>query len=556
MAGEGTVFGLRRGHAAVQGVVDYPALRSAYVGRELGMFIHLGLETFTDVEYTDGNVAANVFAPSAMDIDQWVVAAQALGAGYACLTSKHHSGFCLWPSATTTYDIAATTWYSGGGYDIVDRFITKFRAAGIEPILYFSIQDKKFERSVNGGSEITTELQCETYRVQYKAHLEAQMREILQNYGTIAGVWADGGQWHFDDIIPSNPAYPWASSAEFIAFLRSVSPRTLLIDNNHTFSAADSDIVEYELATDVPQGNTVAAEKCMSIDAGWFWKSTGYTLKTAENILDRLNYCVQRSASLLLNLPPSTVGTIPSAYTDLAAVIKASWSATPPVTGIKVSYWLDPSDISSMKQEITGASATTAAAVDSVVGSIKNKGQVGGWLVCPDDASRPTLRSDGTYYWLEFTGSHKFSGLNRAGTDAAMSSVIGARRVSGNFTGFQANNAGPRSPDFQIFSNVIYVGGRTTLYNSAAYTETGTGRVYSSKAGLSVPSLRIDGVARSLSAGGARPFGSVADYLVSPDGGGNGSSRLYQYMTAYRDISAANLSALETFVGSKMGITI
>lgn len=67
--------------------------------------------------------------------------------------------------------------------------------------------------------------------------------------------------------------------------------------------------------------------------------------------------------------------------------------------------WFDPSDLSTMFVERTGASATTPASVDGPVGSWRNKGVIGGWATAPADDRRPTLRTDGTFYWLEFDGS-------------------------------------------------------------------------------------------------------------------------------------------------------
>lgn len=61
-----------------------------------------------------------------------------------------------------------------------------------------------------------------------------------------------------------------------------------------------------------------------------------------------------------------------------------------------------------MKQEITGASATTPAAVDSPVGSIHNKGTAGGWYTAPATGNRPVLRSSAGKYWLEFDGTTSY----------------------------------------------------------------------------------------------------------------------------------------------------
>lgn len=78
-----------------------------------------------------------------------------------------------------------------------------------------------------------------------------------------------------------------------------------------------------------------------------------------------------------------------------------------------VRVWLDWSDLSTMKQERTGAAATTAVAVGDPVGSIRNKGTDGGWATARADNRRPILRQDATgRYYIETDGSNDFLELN------------------------------------------------------------------------------------------------------------------------------------------------
>ncbi|MES0811281.1 hypothetical protein ABLO27_17480 [Roseibium sp. SCPC15] len=78
----------------------------------------------------------------------------------------------------------------------------------------------------------------------------------------------------------------------------------------------------------------------------------------------------------------------------------APWS---PLDLPNTAIWLDPSDLSTMWQETTGASATTLAQVDGIVGTIKDKAR-GLYLTAPSDAARPVLRKVGELYKLEFDG--------------------------------------------------------------------------------------------------------------------------------------------------------
>ncbi|MBK8802337.1 MAG: alpha-L-fucosidase [Fibrobacteres bacterium] len=63
----------------------------------------------------------------------------------AILVAKHHDGFCHWPSAYTTQDVASSPWKGGKG-DLVQEFVDSCRAYGIKPGIYMSIGDFHSEK--------------------------------------------------------------------------------------------------------------------------------------------------------------------------------------------------------------------------------------------------------------------------------------------------------------------------------------------------------------------------------------------------------------------------
>ena len=68
-----------------------------------GMFLHFGMSTFDGHELSDGRSPASLYAPDALDVDQWISVARDAGMAYAVLTAKHVAGHCLWPSRHTAY---------------------------------------------------------------------------------------------------------------------------------------------------------------------------------------------------------------------------------------------------------------------------------------------------------------------------------------------------------------------------------------------------------------------------------------------------------------------
>ena len=77
-------------------------LQQAFVDLRLGMFIHYNMPTYSIEDWPDPDMPASEFAPTRLDCRQWAKAAKAAGMSYGCLTTKHHSGFCIWDTKTTT----------------------------------------------------------------------------------------------------------------------------------------------------------------------------------------------------------------------------------------------------------------------------------------------------------------------------------------------------------------------------------------------------------------------------------------------------------------------
>ncbi|MHC4544937.1 MAG: alpha-L-fucosidase [Planctomycetota bacterium] len=128
---------------------DFPTdLLRQWQELKFGMFIHYGLSTFTGDWRTNKNASPAAYAPSNLDVRQWIRTAKKTGMKYAVLTAKHTLGHCLWDSNDYTYDVAAGTEKT----DVIDAFIRNCRAEGIKPGLYYCVLDIYNE----GGSTLLT----------------------------------------------------------------------------------------------------------------------------------------------------------------------------------------------------------------------------------------------------------------------------------------------------------------------------------------------------------------------------------------------------------------
>lgn len=145
------------------------------------MFAHFGMKTYypTSNHMGDGLESAGKFNPVKFDANQWVDAAKAGGFKGIILTTKHHDGFCNWPTDTTTHSVKTSPWKNGKG-DIVRELAEACRLGGVYMGLYVSIMDKNFDNANKGKDKV------------YSDYYFAQLKELSTRYGPIDEYWFDG----------------------------------------------------------------------------------------------------------------------------------------------------------------------------------------------------------------------------------------------------------------------------------------------------------------------------------------------------------------------------
>src|SRR5690554_201595 len=84
---------------------DLPRYQQEFVDLKFGMFIHFNIPTFLNHDWADPDASPSIFNPEKMDCSQWAKAAKSAKMRYGCLTTKHHSGFCIWDTKTTDYNV-------------------------------------------------------------------------------------------------------------------------------------------------------------------------------------------------------------------------------------------------------------------------------------------------------------------------------------------------------------------------------------------------------------------------------------------------------------------
>ncbi|MGS0524323.1 alpha-L-fucosidase [Zobellia nedashkovskayae] len=165
-----------------------------------GMFIHFGMSTFLGEELPDGQAPLDTYAPTNLDVSQWVRVAKEAGMTYAVLTAKHVAGHCLWPSDYTDYDVSGNK----TAVDVVGEFVKECRKQGIRPGLYYCAWDNHHtfgslmpgkSENYNGAMVTPTEMEPEK-GAPYTSHLyqnfmTAQIDELLERYSPLVEFWID-----------------------------------------------------------------------------------------------------------------------------------------------------------------------------------------------------------------------------------------------------------------------------------------------------------------------------------------------------------------------------
>lgn len=285
---------------------------------ELALFVHFGMNTFTDREWGDGREDPAIFAPARLDARQWARAARAGGFRAMILTAKHHDGFCLWPTRTTRHGVVGSPWRGGQG-DLVREFVDACRAEGLRPGLYLSPWDRN--NPAYGDSPRYNDLYCD------------QLTELLTNYGPLAEVWFDGANGEGPN--GKKQVYDWP---RVWALVRRLQPGAVMFSDagpdarwcgNEQGSAGDPNWSTMDPAA-VPypgvsgpgviealqHGNPAGAvwrpaEVDTSIRPGWFHHpAEDARVKSVDSLADIYLQSVGRNAKLLLNVPPTREGVL------------------------------------------------------------------------------------------------------------------------------------------------------------------------------------------------------------------------------------------------------
>jgi alpha-L-fucosidase len=291
---------------------------------ETNAFIHFTINTFTDKEWGFGDESPELFNPTGANVDQWITTLRDAGFKGVILTTKHHDGFCLWPSTYTDHTVAKSPYKNGTG-DLVKEVADACNQHGLKFGIYMSPWDRN--RSDYGDSS-------------YVEYYRNQLKELFTAYGPVFEMWfdgANGGDGYYGGAnekrrINGAQYYDWPAT---LAIVRQMEPEVIFFSDagpgvrwvgNERGVASETNWntitpdtlyagkanIEGLLGTGHENGSAwIPAEVDVSIRPGWFYHEREDSLvKSAEKLFEIYLTSVGRGSTLLLNVPPDKRGLI------------------------------------------------------------------------------------------------------------------------------------------------------------------------------------------------------------------------------------------------------
>jgi len=297
-----------------------------FASDRFGIFIHWGIYSmFAQGEwYLNYGVKADEYAKAAkgfypidFNAEEWARAIKGSGAKYICFTSRHHDGFSMWDTKQSDYNIVKSTPFKR---DIVKELSEACQKEDLKLHLYYSHIDWTRPDYPRGRTGLSTGRDS-TYSDwdNYYKFMNAQLTELLTNYGPIRAIWFDGVWDHDQDTVP----FDWQLGPQY-EMIHRLQPACLVGNNHHITPFEGEDIQIFE--RDAPGENTAGLsgqeisrlplETCQTMNGMWGYKVIDTNYKSTTELIRFLVKTAGLGANLLLNIGPQPIGELPATALD------------------------------------------------------------------------------------------------------------------------------------------------------------------------------------------------------------------------------------------------
>ena len=320
------------------------AARQWFQDAKFGVFLHWGLYSelggvgsnhIAEWIMNDARIPAakyerlaKFFNPTKFDADAWVRSFKAAGANYIIITSKHHDGFAIYDSKVSPYNVVKATPF---GRDPMKELAAACRRQGVKLFFYYSQLDwhnpDYYPRGRTG--HFTGRPEGGDWE-KYLDYQDAQLRELLTQYGPIGGIWFDG--WWDQEHTALRDRWRLDRTYKMIHKLQ---PGALIVNNHHVIPFEGEDYQAFE--RDLPGENSLGFNKgavsklplemVETMNGSWGFSLTDDEYKKPQTLVATLVGAAGRNANFVLNTGPMPNGEIQPENLDTFAKI-GSWLKT------------------------------------------------------------------------------------------------------------------------------------------------------------------------------------------------------------------------------------
>lgn len=294
---------------------------------EFYAFFHYGMNTYTGLEWGNGDEPEHLFAPiQAPNPKQWLEAVKAAGMQGGIAVVKHHDGFCLWPTATTMHNVTRSGNEYGRATNIPRDFAQAAQELGMKYGFYVSPWDRN--SAFYGQDNYVTDVflrQCDELAQYGNNQFEMWFDGANGGdgyYGGAGGTRNIDASIYYDipnlrdsvhKLLPNCVMWGVGGEARWIGNEAGYAGETnwAMID----YSTNDNNL--HALTHGMENGWywEPGESDAKATDAGWFWHE-GEKMKSAERLFQMYLETVGRNATLILNCPPDRRGLLPLATTN------------------------------------------------------------------------------------------------------------------------------------------------------------------------------------------------------------------------------------------------
>ncbi len=245
---------------------------------------------------TEYKQLARGFRARDFDAAKWVRMARDAGQKYLIFTAKHHDGFAMYGSASSSYNVVTATPF---GRDPLRALARECRKQGIKLCIYYSQSQDWNDPDGMGNDWDFPDENTKDFERYLEGKCRPQLRELLTEYGPVGLVWFD-----------TPKTISASQSASLRRLVLGLQPGCLVNSRLGNGSGDYGCLADNQYPFGKIKGHW---ETPCTMNESWGFKASDHNWKSARYLIELLVHCAEKGVNLVLNVGPTCGGRIPVA---------------------------------------------------------------------------------------------------------------------------------------------------------------------------------------------------------------------------------------------------